>query len=36
MGPDRARLAMPFGDSLPTMGEVVHGEVALALVTYQL
>lgn len=25
MEPDRARLSMPFDDSLPTMGDVVHG-----------
>ena len=32
MEPDRARLAMPFSDSLPTMGEVVHGGAISSLV----
>jgi uncharacterized protein (TIGR00369 family) len=32
MEPDRARLAMPFNDSLPTMGEVVHGGAISSLV----
>jgi uncharacterized protein (TIGR00369 family) len=30
--PDRARLSMPFGDSLPTMGDVVHGGAISSLV----
>jgi uncharacterized protein (TIGR00369 family) len=25
MEPDRARLSLPFSDSLPTLGDVVHG-----------
>ena len=32
MEPDRARLAMPFSDSLPTMGEVVHGGAISSLI----
>lgn len=32
MEPDRARLAMPFSDSLPTMGEVIHGGAISSLV----
>jgi uncharacterized protein (TIGR00369 family) len=32
MEPDRARLAMPFSDSLPTMGDVVHGGAITSLI----
>ena len=32
MKPDRARLAMPFSDSLPTMGDVVHGGAISSLI----
>jgi uncharacterized protein (TIGR00369 family) len=32
MEPDRARLSMPFDDSLPTMGDVVHGGAISSLV----
>jgi uncharacterized protein (TIGR00369 family) len=32
MEPDRAVLAMPFADSLPTIGEVVHGGAISSLV----
>jgi uncharacterized protein (TIGR00369 family) len=32
MEPDRARLSMPFSDSLPTMGEVVHGGAISSLI----
>ena len=30
--PGRARLAMPFSESLPTMGEVVHGGAVSSLI----
>jgi uncharacterized protein (TIGR00369 family) len=30
--PDRARLAMPFAESLPTMGDVVHGGAISSLI----
>ena len=32
MEPDLARLAMPFSDSLPTMGDVVHGGAISSLI----
>jgi uncharacterized protein (TIGR00369 family) len=32
MEPDRARLAMPFTDALPTMGDVVHGGAISSLI----
>jgi uncharacterized protein (TIGR00369 family) len=32
MGPDRVRLAMPFTDSLPTMGDVIHGGAISSLI----
>src|SRR3954452_24156086 len=32
IGPDRARLAMPYRDELATVGEVVHGGALSALV----
>ena len=32
MEPDRARLAMPFSDSLPTMGDVIHGGAISSLI----
>jgi uncharacterized protein (TIGR00369 family) len=32
MEPDRVRLVMPFSDSLPTMGDVVHGGAISSLV----
>jgi len=32
MEPDRAILSMPFSDSLPTMGDVVHGGAISSLV----
>jgi uncharacterized protein (TIGR00369 family) len=32
IGPGRARLAMPFSESLPTMGDVVHGGAISSLV----
>ena len=32
MEPDRARLVMPFSDSLSTMGEVVHGGAISSLI----
>jgi uncharacterized protein (TIGR00369 family) len=32
MEPDRARLSLPFNDSLPTMGDVVHGGAISSLV----
>ena len=32
MEPDRVRLAMPFSDSLATMGEVVHGGAISSLI----
>ncbi|HEX3668915.1 MAG TPA: PaaI family thioesterase [Acidimicrobiia bacterium] len=32
MEPDRARLSMPFSDSLPTMGDVVHGGAISSLI----
>lgn len=32
IGPDRARLVMPFNDSLPTIGDVVHGGAISSLV----
>lgn len=32
MEPDRAVLSMPFNDSLPTMGDVVHGGAISSLV----
>jgi uncharacterized protein (TIGR00369 family) len=30
--PDRARLAMPFTDALPTMGDVIHGGAISSLI----
>src|SRR3954453_1026026 len=32
MEPDRVRLVMPFTDSLPTMGDVVHGGAISSLI----
>ena len=32
MEPDRARLAMPFTDALPTLGDVVHGGAISSLI----
>jgi uncharacterized protein (TIGR00369 family) len=32
MEPDRARLALPFNESLPTMGDVVHGGAISSLI----
>jgi uncharacterized protein (TIGR00369 family) len=32
LGADRARLRMPYADSLPTMGEVVHGGAISSLI----
>jgi uncharacterized protein (TIGR00369 family) len=32
MEPDRARLSLPFSDSLPTMGDVVHGGAVSSLI----
>jgi uncharacterized protein (TIGR00369 family) len=32
MEPDRVRLMMPFSDSLPTMGDVVHGGAISSLI----
>jgi uncharacterized protein (TIGR00369 family) len=32
LAPDRARLSMPFGDALPTMGNVVHGGAISSLI----
>ena len=32
MEPDRVRLAMPFTDSLPTMGDVIHGGAISSLI----
>jgi uncharacterized protein (TIGR00369 family) len=32
MEPDRARLSMPFSDSLPTMGDIVHGGAISSLI----
>jgi uncharacterized protein (TIGR00369 family) len=32
MEPDRVRLVMPFSDSLPTMGDVVHGGAISSLI----
>jgi uncharacterized protein (TIGR00369 family) len=32
LAPGRARLEMPFSDSLPTMGEVVHGGAISSLI----
>jgi uncharacterized protein (TIGR00369 family) len=32
MEPDRARLALPFNESLPTMGDIVHGGAISSLI----
>jgi uncharacterized protein (TIGR00369 family) len=32
MEPDRARLAMPYSDALPTMGDTVHGGAISSLI----
>jgi uncharacterized protein (TIGR00369 family) len=32
LAPDRARLSMPFSDSLPTIGDVVHGGAISSLI----
>lgn len=32
LAPDRARLSLPFTDSLPTMGDVVHGGAISSLI----
>lgn len=32
MEPDRVRLAMPFSESLPTLGDVIHGGAISALI----
>jgi uncharacterized protein (TIGR00369 family) len=32
LAPDTARLSLPFADSLPTMGDVIHGGAITALV----
>src|SRR5215212_1203496 len=32
MKPDRARLTMPFTDTLPTMGDIVHGGAISSLI----
>jgi uncharacterized protein (TIGR00369 family) len=32
LAPDRARLALPFTDALPTMGDVVHGGAISSLI----